>query len=421
MSVKILHFSDAHIDMVQGGRRDPASGFSIRTLDFLKALDTIVDTAIEKKVDLVLFAGDAYRDPTPVPTYQREWGKRMMRLSDAGIPTLMIAGNHDSTPAGGKASALQEYDTLRIPYLNLARSIKIWSPEELNQVPVQVLTIPWISRSRMVARDQTFKDVAADGEDPVLNLQNTIADEAERMIAEADPSLPLILMTHYSVVGAEFSSNQMVSLGKEVTLPLSLVRNPRLAYTALGHIHKYQNLNNGKQPPVIYPGSIERVNFGESNETKGFILAEISRDAASYQFVALETRPMYNLKVKIDSAENFQQQVMDALPPEDKIQDAMIALEIIYPEEWLYAFNERELRRLMAPAFDFRLFKNPQVKSRLRLSVDVGISGMSHQELLNTYLTSKNMNAEEIHALAETAQSIFGAVEGFNPEEMDPA
>jgi exonuclease SbcD len=84
----------------------------MRVLDFLKSLDTIVDTAISERVDLVLFAGDAYKDRTPAPTFQREWGKRVMRLSRAGIPTLLLVGNHDLSPALGRAHALESFDTL---------------------------------------------------------------------------------------------------------------------------------------------------------------------------------------------------------------------------------------------------------------------------------------------------------------------
>jgi len=91
--IRILHFADAHIDMAAQGRQDPESGLPIRVLDFLKALDIIVDTAVTEKVDLVIFAGDAYKDRTPVPTFQREWGRRMMRLSQA-----------HSDPAGGGQS-----------------------------------------------------------------------------------------------------------------------------------------------------------------------------------------------------------------------------------------------------------------------------------------------------------------------------
>ena len=53
--LRVLHFADAHIDMANQGRHDPVSGLPVRILDFLKALDTIVDTAINERVDLVLW------------------------------------------------------------------------------------------------------------------------------------------------------------------------------------------------------------------------------------------------------------------------------------------------------------------------------------------------------------------------------
>src|SRR4030067_2976962 len=105
--LRILHFSDAHIDMANYGRHDSTSGLPLRVLDFLKSLDTIVDAAIQERVDLVLFAGDAYKDRSPAPTFQREWGRRIMRLSQAGIPTLLLVGNHDLATAAGKAHAIQ--------------------------------------------------------------------------------------------------------------------------------------------------------------------------------------------------------------------------------------------------------------------------------------------------------------------------
>ena len=108
----ILHFADAHIDIANYGRHDPQTGLPLRVIDFLKSLDTIINTAIDEKVDLVLFAGDAYKDRSPAPTFQREWGRRIMRLSQAGIPTLLLVGNHDLSPSLGRAHALESFDTL---------------------------------------------------------------------------------------------------------------------------------------------------------------------------------------------------------------------------------------------------------------------------------------------------------------------
>jgi exonuclease SbcD len=109
--MKILHFADAHIDMTNYGRHDPETGLPLRVLDFLKSLDEIVDAAIREKVDLVIFAGDAYKDRSPAPTFQREWGKRIIRLSKAGVRTLLLVGNHDLSPSIGRANAIQEFRT----------------------------------------------------------------------------------------------------------------------------------------------------------------------------------------------------------------------------------------------------------------------------------------------------------------------
>src|SRR5512135_949580 len=149
--MRLLHFSDSHIDMANYGRHDPVTGLPLRVLDFLKSLDTIVDAAIDEKVDMVIFAGDAYKDRSPAPTFQREWGKRIMRLSQAKIPTLLLVGNHDLSPAAGRAHAIHEFDTLQVPYVKVLATPQLLRPAELWGLPIQVIAIPWISRSGLMA------------------------------------------------------------------------------------------------------------------------------------------------------------------------------------------------------------------------------------------------------------------------------
>ncbi|MCB9431327.1 MAG: metallophosphoesterase [Ardenticatenaceae bacterium] len=69
--LRVLHFADAHIDIANYGRHDPETGLPLRVVDFLRALDQIVETAVSQQVDLVIFAGDAYKDRNPQPTFQR--------------------------------------------------------------------------------------------------------------------------------------------------------------------------------------------------------------------------------------------------------------------------------------------------------------------------------------------------------------
>ena len=150
--IHLVHFADAHIDMARQGRRDPESGLPLRVLDFLNALDTIIDFSVTQPADLVIFAGDAYRDRTPAPTYQREWGRRLIRLSEAGIETILLVGNHDVSPAVGRAHTLHEFETLNVPHMHVKYvSPALLGPQDLGGLPVQVIGMPWMNRSNLVA------------------------------------------------------------------------------------------------------------------------------------------------------------------------------------------------------------------------------------------------------------------------------
>ena len=102
--MKILHFADLHLGVESYGRIDPETGLSSRFLDFLSALDKLVDYALENEVDLVLFCGDAYKTRDPSPTQQREFAKRINRLSTIGITVFLLIGNHDLPNAIGRAT-----------------------------------------------------------------------------------------------------------------------------------------------------------------------------------------------------------------------------------------------------------------------------------------------------------------------------
>src|SRR5581483_10505404 len=322
--MKLLHFADAHIDMANYGRHDPETGLPLRVLDFLKSLDTIVDAAISEKVDMVIFAGDAYKDRSPAPTFQREWGKRIIRLSQARIPTLLLVGNHDISPAVGRAHAIQEFDTLQVPYVKVLSKPDFLKPEHLWDLPVQVIAMPWISRSSLMAN---LDMSAADTSEVFSNIESRISELMKGWLNEADPNLPIILTAHASVQGATFGSERMVMLGSDLVLPTSLVRDPRLDYVALGHIHKPQNVNEGAHPPVIYPGSIERVDFGEAADDRFFVIVDVMRGKTKVEWRKLTgARPFIDRRAVIKSGENVMETIKSALPKSKDIEGAIVRL-----------------------------------------------------------------------------------------------
>ncbi len=405
MGIRILHFADAHINMINYGRYDPARGLPLRVLDYLKSLDTIIDRAIEEQVDLVLFAGDAYKDRNPAMTYQREWNRRIMRLSRASIPTLLLVGNHDLSPALGRAHALESFDTLEVPYVRVVdRPVRL-GPDDLSGVPVQVLALPWISRSGLM----TFLDLRSN------NLSQVYEQLGERLIElvsgwleKVDPDLPVVLTAHCSVQGASYGAEHKVMLGRDLVLPGSLVKDPRLDYVALGHIHKSQDLNAGSHPPVIYPGSIERVDFGEAQDEKFFVIADVGRGHTQVEWCKLDgIRPFVDRFVRLDSQEGVTERILAVFPPLDQLKGAVVRLILEYPRDWEASIDETSIRDYLADAFSFSLEKRAQVEGRIRLPGDQAVGSLSAMELLDLYWRASHVSEVDVQVLNHLAADLI--------------
>lgn len=387
--LKILHFADAHIDMANFGRHDAQTGLPVRVMDFLKSMDEIVDTAINERVDMVLFAGDAYKDRTPPPTFQREWGRRLMRLSKAAIPTFLLVGNHDLSPAMGRAHALESFDTLEVPHIHVLDRPCFLKPDQLEGLPLQLIALPWIFRSGYMAfMDDDNIDVSI----IFQTLEERFIKSLDSWLREADKSLPVVLTAHCSIQGAVYGGERTVMLGNDLVLSPSLVKDQRLAYVALGHIHKSQDLNEGAQPPVVYPGSIERVDFGEAQDDKYFVIAHVEHGKTRVEWRKLENiRPFIDRFVRLRSAEGVTDRLRRALPPANRLAGAVVRLVIEYPRDWETLIDEAALREYAGESFEFQLVKRPQIKTRVRLPQDQTIGSLSPLELLKKYWEASHL------------------------------
>jgi DNA repair protein SbcD/Mre11 len=397
--MKLLHFSDAHIDMANYGRHDPQTGLPLRVLDFLKSLDTIVDTAISEKVDLVIFSGDAYKDRSPAPTFQREWGKRIMRLSQAKIPTLLLIGNHDVSPSIGRAHALQEFKTLQVPFVKVLDQPCFLGSADLWDLPAQVIAMPWITRSGLMAVTGE-----TDSTEAFSRIEGNVGELIEGWVEESDSSLPIIFTAHASIEGAKFGGERLVMLGNDLVLSGSLVKNPKFSYVAMGHIHKPQDVNEGSQPPVIYPGSIERVDFGEAKEDRFFVVAHIEKGKDTrVEWRQLEgVRKFIDRRTTLSSNENVNEALKAALPSPQDMSEAIVRLVVDYPREWDTLIDETALRKYTEDAFEFHFVKRPQIEARVRIPEGQAVSSLSPLDLLEQYFDSaKVKDTDELKRLAQ--------------------
>ena len=413
--VKILHFADAHINMANYGQQDPETGLPMRVVDFLKSLDTIVTTAIEEKVDLVIFAGDAYKDRNPAPTFQREWGRRIMQLANSDIPVILLVGNHDLSPSLNRAHALEEFNTLEIDNVIVADAPKFYRPDDLWGLPLQLITLPWISRSGMVAH----LDLSLGKSEEIYEqLETKIGNVIDEWLGDSDPQLPVVLAAHASIQGAVYGGERTVMLGKDLVLSGSLVKDPRIDYVAMGHIHKPQDLNEGKHPPVVYPGSIERVDFGEAKDPKFFIIAEVEKGNTHYEWRELkEIRWFIDRRLKIESNENVTEQLRMALPSMKEMAGAIVRLSIEYPRDWESLIDDAALREITAEAFEFHLVKRPKMETRIRIPEDKNVGSLGSEELLEIYWKSAHTEVVDTETLMALAKEIIHQVESGDVDE----
>jgi exonuclease SbcD len=383
------------------GRVDPVTGLSSRLGDFLRTLNFALDWALENDVHLVVIAGDIFKNRDPTPTVQREFAKAIRKLSEADMPTFIVVGNHDVPNALQRANTVEIYATLAIPQVTVAQKPGV-HVIETRAGRVQVVALPWLSRAYLLGNKE-LRNLDPDSlNKELLTLVETFIDESADKL---DPALPSLLVAHASVQGAVFSSERDIMLGQDIILPRPVVANPRFDYVAMGHIHKYQVLSQTR-PPIVYPGSLERIDFGEQNDKKGFVSVEIDEAGPDgvcevrHDFHEVPARAFLTIKVNADVDFPTEEVLRRIDEHEDEIKDAVVRLMIEITPERLRDLRQDEIRRALnakGPSFS-AVVANTTRTHRIRLGDQV-IEQMSPRQALEIYLQSRDTSPERIELL----------------------
>lgn len=333
--IRIIHTADLHIGTQNYGRFDPSTGLHTRLIDFLKSLDKLVDYAIEKDADIVLICGDIFKSREPDVTQQREFAKRVKRLSLADIAVYIVVGNHDLHNAAGKATSVEIYETLALSKVYVRR-IPTIDKIKTKRGEVSIVAIPYVSSANISVDGTTIEEIA-------VEMRRRLDLIVTQLTAKLDKNLPSVLASHYSIIGANAGSESGIMLGREVTLPLSVFQRQEYEYVALGHIHKYQVLS--EYPPVAYSGSLDRVDFGEENQDKGLIDVNISKGKTSYNFVKIDTRKFKTIYVDALNCDPFAKAV-EAIEKEN-LDDAIVKMKVKLSSADILQLNELELYKIL--------------------------------------------------------------------------
>lgn len=418
--MRILHFADLHIGVENYGRLDPATGLSTRLADFLAALDEVVDYAVSQPVDLVLLAGDAYKGRDPSQTHQREFASRLYRISSAGIPVFILVGNHDLPNASSRANAVEIFPTLQVPNVHIGDNLqtyRIATPAG----PLQIVAVPWPRRGRLITRDEsrglTIDQVRSE-------IESRMTEAIALRINELDPDIPAILTGHVTVNGSTVGTERSMMLGNDHVLLASALHRPEVEYVALGHIHKHQVLRR-EHPIMAYAGSLQRVDFSEESDDKGFCVVELDPAApqgkrlTDFQFHTVGARPFVTVDVTIAAGEpDPTAAVLRAITRRD-VADAVVRVRIKLPTEADALLREAEVREALRSAHYIAAISR-EVEGARRTRLATGESeGLQPLQALRLYLDGRDTSDRRREKVLGYAEELIAEVESGDPAQAE--
>ncbi len=322
--IKIIHTADIHFGMENYGRIDQKTGIHTRLLDFKKALDYCIDYALSQTVDLFVFSGDAYKTAHPTPTQQKLLMHCLLRLHAAKIPIVIVVGNHDNPLSFGKANALEIFQDIPFDGFHVISTPTVLTFETKNG-PLQLVGIPWPTRNSLALHANSVNTKA---DDITHYISQALAAIIKDFSQKLDPSIPSLLAGHLTVSSGIFSGSEKRALygNDPVLLPSQLALEP-FDYIALGHLHRYQIVNPQDYPSIVYSGSIERIDFGERKEPKGFCLVNLQRHKTTHTFIEVPTRPFIQIEVTLNDTDDHTETIIKELAKQ-KLTNTIV--KIIY-------------------------------------------------------------------------------------------
>jgi len=408
--MRIVHFADVHIGVESYGKVDPQTGLSSRLGDFLRSLDEVVDYAVESRADLALFCGDAYKSRDPSQTHQREFARRIARLSAAGVPVFLVEGNHDIPNVVGRASALDIFRTLPAPNVHIASQLDAYTVPTPSG-PLAIVAVPWVRRGTFLSREDTR---GMNPDEVNEAIQQRLSDAIAAIAAGLDPSVPAILAGHVTVSGARTSSEQSMMLGRDHVLLLSNVALPRFEYVALGHVHRHQVL--GREPHVVYAGALERVDFGEEDDTKGFCVIDLDPSKpqggrmTGFEFRPVNARAMVTIEVEVKPDDADPTATVVGAIGRHNVQGAIVRVRVRLPGQMEGRLHDAEVRKALERAhYVAAISKEITDAPRVRLG-GAYTQGLSPRDALQAYLGTRDITPERAALLTERAQELFDAV-----------
>ena len=251
------------------------------------------------------------------------------------------------------------------------------------------------------------------------SIERRMTEGIESRAGQLDPSLPTILTGHVTVNGATLGTERSMMLGQDHILPASAFDRPNIDYVALGHIHRHQVLR-ADRPMLVYSGSLQRVDFSEEGDDKGFCVVELDPSAPTgqrmvdFRFQPLEARSFVTVDVTVEPAHGDPTEAVLQAIARKSIDDSVVRVRVTLPAEMEPHLRESEIRRALDSAhYVAAISKEVQGGRRTRLAADAA-RGLRPAEAVRMYLESREMPPERREKLLQYAQELIESEDAAN-------
>ncbi len=362
--MKLIHCSDTHLGYSDYHKIDPITGINQREQDSYNAWNFLIEEILRQQPDFVVHAGDLFHTTRPTNRAIALALEGIQQVSDAGIPFVLISGNH-STPKIRATGSIFESIAL-FPKVHAAFQSKY------QKFKIGDCTIHCIPHCSLTEELQA----------------------AYEEIKPAKKAKYQILVTHGSWAGQK--SFSMGEFNEQKLPDLEQISRVKFDYIALGHYHKHIRI----KPNVIYSGSTERTSFNEAGNPTGYVQADLAEEKIDY--IEIPSRSMFKLE-PIDCRELNTAQIYDELTKRstDDLKDALVSLTLAnIQHQTLVKLDSREIDKIFQQVFYLNksIMQLVSEGGGLSKSTDLGTVPIEFERYIEN-IKEKELDKERLKAL----------------------
>lgn len=316
MRFSFTALADIHLGAYQSKMEE--GGINGRLIDFIKTYNEAIDYAIAQGVDLCLIPGDIFRTKMPTPYEIDAFTAGVKKMVDNGTQVVVVVGNHDTFDSHILKNSIACLSTAGLNNFTISDKPEIIRLQ-LSDGPIQIQTMPY---QRMSLLKMKSHEEVAD------YMIKTIDD----MYESRDRNVPILFAGHFTIRDARSGSEgKTVNKFNEPVVPKHALESKDYLYAAMGHLHKFQKVMDN--PPTFYTGSINRTDFNEDEDDKGFMHVNVDNKKVDYKFIKVDARKFVDLVYDLSGMDEPQVYLLEEIEKrKEELTNAVAKLQVTLSE-----------------------------------------------------------------------------------------